>query len=123
MYEIFVRSHFSSAHHLRDYPGNCEKQHGHNWSVEVAVRCRSLDRIGMGVDFRTVKKALGEVISDLDHADLNELAYFKENNPSSENIAAYIYDRLKPCFDGKQSRLQRVTVGETPETGVSYWED
>ena len=123
MYEVFVRSHFSAAHHLRNYPGNCEKHHGHNWSIEVAVRCASLDNMGMGVDFRIIKKALSEVRSDLDHTDLNELPYFKEKNPSSENIAAYVYERLKPYFDGKQCRLHRVTVGETPETGVSYLED
>lgn len=123
MYEVFVRAHFSAAHHLRDYPGDCEKCHGHNWSVEVAVRCTSLDHIGMGLDFRTIKKALRETLSELDHADLNELSYFRAKNPSSENIAAYIYKKLQSYFNGKPGRLQRVTVGETPETGVSYWED
>ncbi|MFH1146101.1 MAG: 6-carboxytetrahydropterin synthase QueD [Pseudomonadota bacterium] len=123
MYEIFVRSQFSAAHYLRNYPGNCERPHGHNWTVEVSVRSSGLDDLGMAVDFRVVKKSLREVLSELDHTDLNELEYFREKNPSSESIAAYIYSRLKPFFGGKGYFLHRVTVGETPDTGVHYWEE
>lgn len=123
MYEIFVRSHFSAAHYLRDYPGNCEKLHGHNWTVEVSVRSSVLDDLGMAVDFRVVKKGLREVLSELDHTDLNQLDYFLARNPSSENIAAYIYSRLKPFFKEREYFLHKVTVGETPDTGVHYWEE
>ncbi len=123
MYEVLVRAHFSAAHHLREYPGNCERHHGHNWTVEVAVRCPGLDNLGMAVDFRAVKKSLGKVLTDLDHADLNELPYFQRQNPSSEHIALYIYENLRRHFGGNGCRLHRVTVGETPETAVSYWEE
>lgn len=122
MYEISVRSHFSAAHHLRDYPGDCEKHHGHNWMVEVAVRCSATDSLGMAVDFRVVKKALREVLSDLDHADLNELPYFGDRNPSSENIAVHIFQRLRTYFDADHCRLYSVKVGETIETAVTYRE-
>ncbi|CAG36995.1 related to 6-pyruvoyltetrahydropterin synthase (partial length) [Desulfotalea psychrophila LSv54] len=38
MFEIFIKTHFSGAHHLRDYPGDCEHPHGHNWKVKVTAR-------------------------------------------------------------------------------------
>ncbi len=84
MFDIFIRSHFSAGHHLRDYPGNCEKPHGHNWKIEVTVRAAELDELGMAVDFRVVKKAVADVIKNLDHCDLNEHPAFSKKNPSSE---------------------------------------
>ncbi len=55
MFNIFIKSHFSAGHHLRDYPGNCERPHGHNWKVKVTVRATELDKLGMGIDFKTLK--------------------------------------------------------------------
>ena len=54
--DIFIKTHFSGGHHLRAYPGNCENPHGHNWKVKVTVRARELDQLGMGIDFRELKK-------------------------------------------------------------------
>lgn len=122
MYEVSVRSHFSAAHHLRNYPGNCERHHGHNWSVEIVVRCESTDELGMAVDFRVVKSALKDVLSNLDHADLNELQYFEKLNPSSENIARYIFEALKGRFNMNGCCLHIVKVGETLDTAVIYRE-
>lgn len=47
MYDIFIDTHFAGAHHLRDYPGECEKPHGHNWKVKVTVRATEVDSCGM----------------------------------------------------------------------------
>ena len=71
MYDIFVNTHFSSGHHLRDYPGSCEVPHGHNWKVTVTVRAHELDQVGMGIDFKVLKKHVYEVIDELDHRNLN----------------------------------------------------
>jgi len=120
MFDIFIKTHFSAGHHLRDYPGNCELPHGHNWNVTVTVRADSLDELGMGVDFRVVKNAVKKVIDSLDHRDLNQHEAFLDKNPSSENIAVYIHDQLKAALRGPNYRLHSVTVGETENTGVTY---
>lgn len=122
MFDIFIQTHFSAGHHLRDYPGDCEKPHGHNWNVEVTVRATELDKLGMGVDFRTIKDAVALVMDTLDHRDLNEHPAFRDQNPSSENISVYIYNALKEPLADKRYSLYSVLVGETPNTGVIYRE-
>lgn len=123
MFQISVESHFSSGHHLRNYPGNCEKPHGHNWKVNITVKASELDELGMGVDFRTVKKSLGPVIADLDHRNLNEHPAFTDKNPSSENITVHIFNSLKNDLKTDRYHLYSVTVGETEGTRVTYFEE
>lgn len=121
MFHIFIKTHFSAGHHLRDYPGNCEKPHGHNWKVEVKVEADSLDELGMGIDFRQVKKTVAAVIDELDHRDLNEHPEFLKKNPSSENIAVYILESLKKELTTDRYRPHSVTVYETDSSGVTYF--
>jgi 6-pyruvoyltetrahydropterin/6-carboxytetrahydropterin synthase len=120
MFDIFIETHFSAAHHLRNYPGNCEKPHGHNWKVAVTVRALQLDELGMGIDFRTVKQALSKVMTDLDHCNLNEHPFFLDKNPSSENIAVYIFNRLKDDLQSDRYHLRSVSTFETDRTGTTY---
>ena len=69
-----------------------------NWKVRVTVRARELDRLGMGIDFRELKSRVASVLAQLDHQDLNELPAFREMNPSSENIALFLYQALEPLL-------------------------
>ena len=123
MFDIFTETHFSSGHHLRNYPGNCERPHGHNWKVQVTIRATGLDELGMGIDFKTVKKALKDILDALDHTDLNTHPAFQDRNPSSENIAVYIYGELKKTLTTERYRPYSVTVRETENSGVTYRED
>jgi len=121
MFHIFIKSHFSAGHHLRNYPGNCERPHGHNWKVEVTVKTDSLDELGMGIDFRALKEAVEKVLDSLDHNDLNEHPDFQSVNPSSENIAAYIFNNLQNDLSADQCGVHSVTVRETDNSGVTYF--
>lgn len=121
MFDIFIKTHFAGAHHLRDYPGDCEKPHGHNWKVEVTVRATALDRYGMGIDFKILKKIVKVAIEKLDHRDLNTLPYFQDRNPSSEHIARFIYDDIKPKLQTDSYSLYSVTVLETDGQGLTYY--
>ena len=123
MFDVFIKTHFSAGHHLRNYPGNCERPHGHNWNVTVTVRATKLDELGMGIDFRTVKTAVNKVMEELDHCDLNNLPSFLDQNPSSENLALYIFQQLKPELSSERYQLYSVMVGETENTGVTYRAD
>jgi 6-pyruvoyltetrahydropterin/6-carboxytetrahydropterin synthase len=122
-YEIHVRADFSAAHCLRGYEGNCERVHGHNWTVEVFVRCLRLNEIGIGIDFRDVKKSLGQVVDRLDHSHLNDLSEFRELNPTSENVAKFIYRELGALINSDAVKVSKIKVSETPGAGVYYWED
>ncbi len=123
MFDIFIKTHFAGAHHLRDYPGDCEHPHGHNWKVEVTVRATALDRYGMGIDFKVLKKIVNVVIDKLDHHDLNTLPYFQDRNPSSEHIARFIYDEVRPQLTSEYYQLFSVMVMETDTQGLTYYGD
>jgi 6-pyruvoyltetrahydropterin/6-carboxytetrahydropterin synthase len=119
MYEIKTQAHFSAAHHLLNYEGECENQHGHNWTVEVIVKGDRLNESNILIDFKVLKKELKEVLAYLDHTDINELPEFIDESPSSETIARFIYDRLKENI----VQIERVTVWETPTSCASYYEE
>ncbi len=123
MFDITTESSFSAAHYLREYQGPCENPHGHNWLVRATVRCERLDSIGIGIDFKTLKSHLKEVLKEFDHRNLNDIFQDKDN-PSSENIARRIYLRLKetlPLGDNG-CKVVRVEVFETPGNSTAYFE-
>ncbi|BCO08607.1 6-carboxy-5,6,7,8-tetrahydropterin synthase [Desulfolithobacter dissulfuricans] len=121
MFDIFIKTHFSGGHHLRDYPGNCEKPHGHNWKVKVCVRATALDELGMGIDFKVLKKQVAAIVDGLDHCDLNEHPAFISRNPSSEHIAMYLFDQLREPLNTDRYSLYSVEVRETDSSGVIYY--
>ena len=123
VFELSVETHFAAAHALRGYPGDCANLHGHNWIVKVYVECRDLDSIGIGIDFRAIKDHVQDVLIALDHGYLNELPPFRDVNPSSENVARYLYGELVRCIQSDRIRVSRVRVSETPDTAAVYREE
>lgn len=123
MYELTVEVGFSAAHQLRGYKGNCENMHGHNWRVQINISADRLNDIDIAMDFREIKQIAREVISPLDHAFLNEVFPFTEKNPSSENIAKWIYDSMKKRINEDDLRVAGVTVWESDSASASYYED
>lgn len=119
MFEVKIETHFSSAHHLLNYKGACENQHGHNWRVEVFVSGSELNRSNILVDFKVLKQKVNEIVDYLDHTDINELSEFKGVSPSSEILAKFIYERVKREFKG----VSKVSVYETPTSCATYWEE
>lgn len=119
MFEVKVETYFSSAHHLLNYKGKCENMHGHNWKIEVTARGENLDNSNILIDFKVLKKAVAEVADYLDHKDLNEIEEFKNQSPSSEFIAKFIYKKLKENIN----EISRVDVWETATSRASYFED
>ncbi len=116
-----VISRFSGAHHLRGYDGPCGKVHGHNWEVEVFVRGSGLDQLGMLADFTAIKSSMREVLARLDHEDLNIVAAFESRNPTSENLARHLHERLSGILDCPSYRVFKVRVSESPGSSASYW--
>ncbi|MFH0772663.1 MAG: 6-carboxytetrahydropterin synthase [Candidatus Omnitrophota bacterium] len=122
MFEISVRLSFSGAHRLRGYRGKCENIHGHNWDIEAFVAAGKLNNQGISMDFKFLRNKLKTILSALDHCDLNEISFFKSNNPSAENIAKYIYENLKRSIRSKDVSLTRISVWETRDSRADYFE-
>jgi len=122
MFDLTIESQFSSAHQLRGYKGKCEEMHGHNWRVHVTISSDKLNDIGIVIDFHDLKAMTGEVISSLDHAFLNDVFPFTEINPSSENIARWIYETVKKKLPDGNCTMTSVTVWENDTSSATYYE-
>ncbi len=122
MYELEITTHFSGAHSLTGYPGDCCKLHGHNWQITVVLQACELDKIGIALDFKILKKELNEVISHFDHAYLNELEEFASCNPTSENLARIIYHELGRRLNDGRVKVARISVEETAGSKATYFE-
>jgi len=122
MYELTIIADFASAHNLRGYEGECENLHGHNWKVEVTVESKRLNKIGLAVDFKALKKILNNILEKLDHKYLNEIPPFDKENPSSENIARFIFKGFKKALKVKGMKVARVKVWESDNAAATYYE-
>ena len=122
MYILTIEDDFSSAHQLREYKGKCENLHGHNWLVELNVKGEKLNRLGLLIDFTDLKKILKNVLSYLDHKNLNETPPFDTINPSSENIAGYLYNRISAelAEEHPDVLVDSVTVWESATSRCTY---
>ena len=123
MYQIAVEQHFDAAHFLRGYQGKCEALHGHRFRVVVKITASRVNEIGLAYDFTVLKQHLADILSTFDHTCLNDVPPFDKINPSSENIAATIYNELQPKLAGAPVSLSCVEVWESPQSGVSYSPD
>lgn len=122
MFEVSTELYFSSAHRLRGYKGKCESLHGHNWRVKVMLAAKELNGIGLVIDFHDLKSVLSSVLGKMDHKYLNEITYFKKNNPTAENIAKFIYCELKKEKNLKKAQGLKVSVWESEKNCASYYE-
>jgi len=123
MYTVCVKSHYDSAHALRNYKGKCENLHGHRYEVEIALVTEDVGAGGMAFDFVEVKRHLRALTDELDHQNLNELPPFDELEPSAENQARYVWDELKRRMPGPMGEaLLFVRIWETPNQWAQYSE-
>jgi 6-pyruvoyltetrahydropterin/6-carboxytetrahydropterin synthase len=121
MYELKVVTNFSAAHRLNNFYGKCEALHGHNWKVEIFISADSLDEAGLVLDFGKIKAHANELLSEIDHTFLNELQAFQHQNPSSENMARYLFERLGQAINDGRVKITRVSVWESDNTSASYF--
>ena len=121
MHEVMIEMSFSSAHALRGYQGKCENTHGHNYRVEVYVRGRELNNIGLLIDFKDLKAATKKVVDYLDHKNINELPPFDvEINPSAEEMAAFFLREVGRRVNDDRAQVYKVRVWETDTCAATY---
>jgi 6-pyruvoyltetrahydropterin/6-carboxytetrahydropterin synthase len=122
MYELKIVTDFAAAHRLNNFNGKCESLHGHNWKVEVFLLGDRLDDTGLMKDFGVVKAKAREVLAELDHQYLNDLPAFSQQNPSSENLARYLFEQMGQALNNGAVRVSRVSVWESESSCASYFE-
>ncbi|MGC8657629.1 MAG: 6-carboxytetrahydropterin synthase QueD [Desulfomonilaceae bacterium] len=120
MYEVEVISSFAAAHSLRQYKGKCERLHGHNYRVHVTARSSAPAGDGMVIDFGDLKAATNEILDRLDHRFLNEIEPFDKEEPSAENIAAFIFQEIELRLNERGSLLYSVGVWESDTSVARY---
>ena len=120
-FEVMIERNFSSAHQLRGYRGKCENLHGHNYKIEIYARGRELNHIGLLVDFVELKQAADELVTYLDHKNLNDLEPFvTEQNPSAENVARFCLEKLAAKLNDNRVQIYKVRCFETPTSVATY---
>ena len=121
MYELMVEVHFDAAHQIAGSGGRCEKLHGHTWKVEVFVQGKELDEEGLLVDFAGLKEIASRWVRKLDHQYLNDV--LPDMNPTTENIARYLFRKVQGEIDSEGLKVSRVRVWEARDACASYQED
>ena len=115
--EVVKEFTFEAAHRLPNVPADhkCARLHGHSFRVAVHVQGPVGEDSGWVLDFAEVKAAFAPLHEVLDHHYLNDVDGLE--NPTSERIAVWIWDRLLPTLPG----LARVVVHETCTSAAAYW--
>ena len=116
MFTISVETHFWASHQLVLPDGSKESGHNHNWSVTANVSSEKLDSMAVVMDFQKLKAMVDNIVAKFDNRELNEIHYFQQNSPSAENVAKYIYEKLRIKLP-KGVKLQSIRVVE--EQGCS----
>ena len=115
MFTLIVKGHFDAAHYLPKYKGKCENLHGHRWTAEIFFVFEDTISRGMCMDFKILKNTVNSVLDRLDHRSLNLIL----KQPTAENIAKYIYDKLEQKFK-PYKYVTKVRLWETPDCAVEY---
>src|SRR5438552_5118385 len=105
-FEISIQREFAAAHQIRLQDGTLEPLHGHNWRVCVTVAADNLDAAGTVMDFHHLQRLVDVVLEPMHNRNLNEVPELDGINPSAENVARYIAERL--ALPGRSVRLVKV---------------
>ncbi|MHB2026880.1 MAG: 6-pyruvoyl trahydropterin synthase family protein [Elusimicrobiota bacterium] len=133
MYRVTRIIQFCYGHRLMDYDGKCSHPHGHNGRLEVVIKGKNLDRLGMVMDFEQIKSKLQTWVDErLDHKmilkandplvnvlkNMGEPLVVLSTNPTAENIARMVYDEARR----QKLPIAAVRLWETPNSLAEYAE-
>ena len=119
-YELTVSGYFEAALRVDCGRRKDDSVHGRRFDVEVTVSGEKLNRLGMLMDERKLRKKLCEALAELDHCFLNELPEFAGVNPTAENVATLICGRMTPLADKEGLEIAEVQVRLHPGAFVRY---
>ena len=113
MFTISVETRFKASHKLNLPDGSKEPAHYHDWVVTAEVSSKKLNNMAIVMNFQKLKQMLDNIVSNFHNTALNKFRYFGQNNPSAENVARYIFERLDHKLP-KGLNLENVKVVEEP---------
>ena len=112
MWEISAEVTLAARHQIRGVLGEGGRVHEHRWTVRAIVRAEQLDATGWVLDFHAVERALEAIVAPYRGAFLNDVAPWDDLNPTRENLARVVFERLAAKVDDGRARLVRVDVSE-----------
>jgi len=121
MFTISVETHFQASHRLLLPDGSKEPSHRHNWLVTANVSSNKLNNMGIVMNFHKLRELLDNLVAEFDNTAMERLKHFQQNNPTAENVAKYIYDKLGPKLP-KGVKLQNINVVEEPGCSAKFGE-
>jgi 6-pyruvoyltetrahydropterin/6-carboxytetrahydropterin synthase len=121
MFTISVERHFHASHQLTLPDGSKEPVHSHDWIVIVDLSSEKLNNMGVVMDFRVLKVMIDKTVAGFNNKTLESIGYFQQNNPSAENVAKYIYEKLLIELP-EGVKLLNVRVMEEPGCSATFWE-
>jgi|TARA_B110000459_G_C16616485_1_gene499175 6-pyruvoyltetrahydropterin/6-carboxytetrahydropterin synthase len=120
-FELQLTSHFAAAMALSKYQGPCANLHGHTYAVDVVVATKTLDQYDMIIDHVTLKQYLDQVLQKFDHKYLNDLVWFADTAPTTENIARMIFEQMTDLLKQyKNINVKQVKIAENQNVSISY---
>jgi len=123
MFYIHKEFTIDSAHYLEGHNGKCKTMHGHTYRIEVVVRSKILDEMGMVVDFGVIKSLLND---QYDHRCLNDFSHFNVDEggvrPTAENMAKRFWEEIQEYCSSLPHlpRCVSVKIWETPTSWAIY---
>jgi 6-pyruvoyltetrahydropterin/6-carboxytetrahydropterin synthase len=111
MFAISVDTQFQASHRLVLADGSKEPVHSHNWSVTADVSSDRLNSMGLVMDFNQLRAMIDNIVAEFSGKRLDKNNYFQRHNPSAENVAKYIYEKLEPALP-EGVRLHQIKVVE-----------
>jgi len=119
MFEINVETRFYADHELILPDGLKEQTHSHDWVVTASVSSEKLNNIGIVMNFHKLRELLENITAELNGKSLNKVKYFEKYNPSAENVAKYIFEKLEPQLPGNV-KLGYISIIEEPLCIAKY---
>ena len=119
MFFAIVEIPFHASHQLTLPDGSKEPLHCHNWLVTAQVSRRTLDQMGLVMDFNILGGLVKNIVTPFDNNTLDKIDYFKQKNPSAENVAMYIYEKLEQKLP-KGVNLKEIKVVEQPGCSAKF---
>ena len=121
MFAVSVEKHFRASHQLVLEDGTKEPAHNHDWSATATLSSAKLNNMGVVMNFQEIKAMLNEAVAEFENSALETIEYFQRKNPSAENVAEYIYEKLhKKLPEGV--KLRNIRVIEEPGCSAQFGE-
>lgn len=118
MLTVTIKDQFESAVKLYNYKGNCANVHGHTYNI--AVTLYNVNQSSeMVVDYYEAKNWVSEAINALDHKYINEIKPFDVINPTTENIAKWLFQQIE-LLTTNDVKIKNITLSENDAFSVSY---